>query len=121
MKKLLSRIALLLCLALPVSFVACSDDDDVDDATLIYEKITSTYHAYLAVYVEDEQIAYGTSNIAKGFETPYLVIEAQGKRHYLNLNYLRTMTLKEGQYASAGTDYIMRLYFSGNAYKQPQP
>lgn len=119
MNRTLSLLLLLLCLMLPGGFTACSDDE-TDDATLIYEKITSTYHDYLMVFVEDELIAYGTPDIAKGYEAPWLVIEAQGKTHYLNLNYLRTMTLGERDEGASG-NYAMRLYFSDRAYRQSQP
>ena len=113
MNRLLTKIALLLCLLLPAGLSACSDD-----ATRMYERIENTYHDKLCIYVGGELFAYGEPDMVKGFRSPYLIVEIQGRAIYFNLNYLLSMSLDDKQ---TEEQYTMKLYFNEQAYHDPNP
>lgn len=118
MNRFLTKIVLLLCLLLPAGLAACSDDDDADDATRMYERIENTYHDKLCIYVGGELFAYGEPDMVKGFRSPYLIVETQGRSIYFNLNYLLSMSLDDKQTEER---YTMKLYFNEQACHDPNP
>lgn len=84
--------SLFLLLAVPLSFVSCSDDEEYvyvpDSVDLIIQKLQSETYNTVAIYKGSTLLISGPKSIIKGFEKPFMMVDCSQAGQNTSYYYL---------------------------------